>query len=533
MRFIQHLIWLLALSLPFDRLYAAESQNLTARIDELIQSRWVEHDVAPANVASDEQFVRRIYLDLAGRIPTPTERQAFLDDQRVDKRAYLIDTLLSCEDHVQHLTDVFDTLLMGRGSERAYRERSQHGWRAWLENAFRENRPWDEMVREILLARPESKADRGVVWFLYERNNDYQKIAEAVAPAFFGIRIECAQCHDHMIATEIEQRHYWGLVAFFNRGKNTKSKIGPQVAESAVGGFSDFANLEGSSSPNLLTFFQAKTVEEVRPNADAKQEDRDELYRPRDNQDIPRIPKFSRREMLVEEIVEGHPLIARSFVNRIWAMLLGRGIVHPFDEMDSMHPPSHPELLNLLTNEFQKSQFNIRELIRAIVLSRVYQLDSRRPDGVEDPASFAWYLERPLTAEQFARSLLLAVRGEFKNDAPLLRQLREPLPDVMSDSVNTDVTEALFLSNGEAINGLISQQLDEKHLMTRLNAISSVRLQIREVYLVIFGRLPAEIETERLVAFLQTSDTNTQDLSRRWQQVIWAMLMSAEFRFNH
>lgn len=504
----------------------------TERINQFIELKWEESGVQPAPLTTESDFIRRVYLDLVGRPPTRQERQTFLDDQRSNKREMVVDLLVQSEDYVHHFTDIFDTLLMGRGNEQNYREREQHQWRTWLERVFRENRPWNQVVAEILMARPESKDDRGLVWFLFERKDNHQEIAEAIAPAFFGIRIECAQCHDHMIATEIEQAHYWGLVAFFNRGKNTKTPNGPRVSESAIGGFSDFANLEGSSSPNLLTFFQADVIEESRPAKDQKEEDHDDLYVEAAKTGEPRIPKFSRREKFVNEVVKDHPLIARAFVNRTWALLLGRGIVHPFDEMDSVHEPSHPELLDWLAQDFRDSGYNIRRLVRMIAVSDVYQLESRRPAGVEDPSLFAWNFERPLTAEQLSRSIQLTLRGEFKNDDLLVKQLRTTFPEVLPETIQTGVKEALFLSNNSAMNQFIEQSNEEQHLLRTLLKLESRDEQIILLFETLYGRVATTEEVERISQFLDSSSSD-QRIQERWRQVIWAMITSAEFRYNH
>ena len=501
-------------------------------IDQLMVRAWQDAQVQPADMCSDDVFVRRLFLDLAGRIPTLQERDAFLQDGRDNKREHLVDRLLGSEDHVQHLADMLDTLLMGRGNDRRYAERSKHQWRAWLERVIRDNRPWNEVAEQILLARPTSPEDRGAVWFLYERKDDYQKIAEAVAPAFFGIRIDCAQCHDHMMAYEIEQRHYWGLVAFFNRGKNVDTKNGPRVSESAIGGFSEFANLEGSSSPNVLTFFEAVTVNEARPAADDKQEDSDDLYVAASLEGDPRVPVFSRREQFVSQIVQTHPLIARAFVNRMWAMLLGRGIVHPFNEMDSVHPASHPELLDWLSQDFRDNSYNVRRLIRMIVLSRPYQLSSVRPDGVEDPATFAWALERPLTAEQMARSMQQAVQGRFRNDHPLMAVIRQNLPDVMAEHSLTTVGDALFLTNNTEWNQFLNESRQPDHLISRLVALPTAEQRIEFLFATVFGRT-ADAEERAAVAEMLAVGDDEAALADRLQQVVWAMLTSAEFRLNH
>ncbi|MCA8988948.1 MAG: DUF1549 domain-containing protein, partial [Planctomycetaceae bacterium] len=191
------LLWLSLFMLSPAR--GAEGDQPTTQINTFLEARWAELKITPAAPAAESDFVRRVYLDLVGRIPTRQERENFLADQRTDKREQLVDLLLQSEDHIQHLTDIFDALLMGRGSDHDYHERQKHQWRSWLEREFRENHPWNQTVARILLARPESQEERGLVWFLYERKDNPQQIAEAIAPAFFGIRIDCAQCHDHMV----------------------------------------------------------------------------------------------------------------------------------------------------------------------------------------------------------------------------------------------------------------------------------------------------------------------------------------------
>lgn len=518
----------LSASLPI-----AHGDDPVDRIDRAIAAGWESAGVTPVAECSDEQLVRRIYLDLAGRIPTPQEQADYIEDSRADKRRLLIDRLLESDEHIRHLTDIFDTLLMGRGNSQQYAQRKQHQWRSWLTRAFQENRPWNRVVADILLARPDAPEDQGVIWFLYERHNDHQKIAEAIAPAFFGIRIECAQCHDHMLATEIEQAHYWGLVAFFNRSSNQDTSNGPRIAESAIGGFSEFANLEGSSSPNLLTFFGADHVEEPRPAADEKQEDHDDLYVPASLEHDPRVPVFSRREHFVHDVVTDHPLIARAFVNRIWAMLMGRGIVHPFDEMDSTHDPSHPELLDWLAEDFRQSGHDVRRLIRAVALSQPYRLQSARPQGLDDPSLFAWSLEKPLTAEQLARSAATALRGPDTDDQQtnaLLAPLRTALPHILSPDTVPTVKTALFLSNNPALNGFIDQSQQPSHLIPQLIRLNSDEERIDRLFQTVFGRTASSDERQVLQSYLASDTTR---LNERLNQAAWSLLTSAEFHFNH
>lgn len=504
--------------------------GLTERINQRISAGWNGRGIKPAENCSDREFVRRTYLDLAGRVPSVDELDAFLAESSSDKRMELVDSLLASEAHVQHLTDLMDALLMGRVNEKKYAQRSSSQWRSYLATSIRENRPWNEVAAEILLARPEDKENRGVVWFLYERNNDHQAIAESIAPAFFGVRIECAQCHDHMIADEIKQSDYWGLVAFFNRGQNKSTNAGPRVVESAVGGFSEFTDLFGESYPNRLTFLGSDPVNEKRPATDEKQEDTDFLYAAVTGENAPKLPLFSRRRAFVDQVVNQNPRLALAMVNRIWAIMMARGIVHPFDEMDSVHPPSHPELLQILADDFVANGYDIRRLIRSIALSHAYQLSSIRPTGVDDPASFAWYLERPLTAEQLTRSMLFVVRGETQLQGALTAAFRQQFRDVLPDTFVAPVADALHLSNHAALDEFLRQSNDANHLRPRLLELPETDQRIDQLFRTIFHRVPDPTEKKMVADYLEK---RAENLGVAMDQVIWSMLTSAEFRLNH
>jgi hypothetical protein len=520
----------LAANGPTDTHIDAVIPRATRQINHFVRQRWNEEGIVPAERCSDREYVRRIYLDLAGRVPSLAEVEFFLADERTEKRAALVDALLASEDCAQHFADLFDVLLMGRANEGKYQERVKHGWRAYLEEVFRDNRPWNQVAAELVRARPNDEARRGSVWFLYERNNQHQAIAEAVAPAFFGIRIECAQCHDHMVAEEIKQAHYWGLVAFFNRSKNVDTKLGPRVAESAIGGFSAFANLSGQSSPNELSFFGADTIAETRPDQDEKQADADELYAAAAIEGAPRIPRFSRRDRFADEVLDDHPLLARAMVNRLWTIMLGRGIIHPYDEMDSVHEASHPELLGWLAADFASSGYDMRRLLRSLALSDAYQLNSMRPEGADDPASFAWYLERPLTAEQLARSIQLVARGTFSNDEELVSKFRQQIPNVLPDETVFGVSESLFYSNAEILDRFLVASKGDGHLISQLLQMHTNDERVRQLFLTTLGREPEMEESAAVVAYL---DKRQDALESAISRALWSLVTSAEFQLNH
>jgi hypothetical protein len=506
-------------------------EAVVTQINQHVQQGYRDKGLEPASPSGNRAFVRRVYLDLVGRIPKVAELERCLENgiETRQERGRLIQQLLQSEEHVIHWADLFDTLLMGRAAEDKYMKRRQHQWRAFLENSIRTNQPWNEFVEEVLLARPSDATKKGGTWFLFERNNDYQKIAEAIAPAVFGIRIECAQCHDHMLVDEIKQSHYWGLVAFFNRGKNENGKAGPQVTESAIGGFSDFADLLGDSTPNRLAFLEVDTVEEERPTKDEKQADADDLYRAGQSENVPRVPMFSRREKFVTKVVRDHPRVARALVNRVWALLMGRGIVHPYDEMDSIHAPSHPELLDWLSRDFRDNDYNVRRLIRAIVSSDAYRLASRRPEDVDDPATFAYYLERSLTGEQLARSTMIALFGDVRDDQGVNAVFRQQFPDLLPDQQVANIRESLFLSNGQKMQDLLAASNQPTHLIPRLAQMDSAQEQVNLLFEVMFARVPDAEENAVVKSYLSKRGGTAESI----RQVAWSMLTSAEFRYNH
>jgi hypothetical protein len=242
------------------------------------------------------------------------------------------------------------------------------------------------------------------------------------------------------------------------------------------------------------------------------------------------VPKFSRREKFVRNVLENHPLVARAMVNRIWAMMMARGIVHPYDEMDSVHEPSHPELLDWLTEDFITSGYDIRRLVGALARLEAYQLSSLQPQAVTDPSTFSWYLERPLTGEQLARSIHLIVRGVTNNDDGIVGLFRQQFPEVLPDQNVVAVSDTLFLSNSIGFDQFLRESTQVGHLVPRLLQMKDNSARINALCQFVFGRPPSDDEQRILFTYLeQRSDS----LESALIQVIWSLVTSAEFRFNH
>ena len=488
----------------------------TQAIDALIAEGWSSRQLTPAALADPPTWCRRVYLDLAGRIPTTSEQAEFLAAPEASRREALVDRLLAAPGYAIHMRELWDVFLMGRPKRDAHEDRRrQNGWWTFLETAFRENRPWNETVRSLLVARPGSAEEKGASWFLYERRNEHQTIAEAVAPVIYGTRIDCAQCHDHPLTREIKQAHYWGLVAAFNRSKNVEG--GSEVSESAIGGFINFTNLKKESQPALLQLLNGRVVEEDRPKADERETDSDALYV--EPAAKVRVPKKSRRAAFADAATRDNPLLARALANRVWATFFGRGIVHPTDEMNGRNPPSHPELLDWLSKNFAAHGYDVRRLIRSIVLSRPYGLATGSPF----PEAFAGALERPLTAEQLARSWDVALERS-PDDDPLRRATIGALPDVLPRDYNATFQQAQFFANSPALSGLFKPV--EGGAIRRLSSLPTPAERAREAFRCAYGRVPDATESEAATAFLRAHsgppEAGIADL-------FWSLLTSAEF----
>lgn len=508
-------------------------------IDAILAADWREQKVKPAKLADDRTFVRRLYLDLAGRIPAPDELEAFLQDRNSNRRERLVDRLLASEEYPRHMREVFDVILMGRPRRGSDSARRDNGWFDFLEYSFRANRPWNEVVKDMILARGTEPPLRGANWFLYERRNNHQAMAEAIAPVAFGVQIGCAQCHNHPLSWEIEQRHYWGLVAAFNRSKNVTDSAGAGVAESAVGGFVQFANLKKESQPAVLAFLNGKTVPENRPKENEKEKDDPDLYVSAPTKEGqkkfgPPIPKFSRREALADSVTQDNPALSRAFVNRAWEIFLGRGIVHPADQIDSRHRPSHPNLLNWLAADFEQHGYDVKRLIRAIVLARAYQLDAKTPGRTPPPVTtFARAVDKPLSAEQLADSFLVAM-GEYPvppgEAGQKARELREAFvkrfPDIMPAVYNPSMEQALFWSNSPLLDGMLQPRSSKTS--ARLLALGSADARIEQAFLAVLGRSPDREERENLKALL-----GSESAEKGIKNLLWTLVASAEFQLNH
>ncbi len=516
---------------------------LHERIDRLVAAGTPDFDKLAALATSDEEFLRRIYLDLTGTIPTGAQARAFLQDATPDKRARLVDRLLASPEHARHLAHVFDVLLMERRPARAV---PAPAWHEYLRASFAANKPWDRLVREILSADGSDPKNRTPARFYLDRGGDSNEVVRDVSRTFLGTDLQCTQCHDHPLVPDYKQDHYYGLLAFLNRSyvANDPKLRAAVLAERAEGEVSfqsvfDPAKVTKTTGPRVPG--RAAVKEPKYPKG--------EEYKVKPAGKVPGVPKFSRRALLGDELARAdNPAFPRNLANRLWAQMMGRGLVHPLDMSHDGNPPSHPELLDLLAAEVAAHQFDVRWLLRELALSQTYQRSSAPRDGgpVPKPETFAVAALKPLSPEALAFGLAQAAGltdveraalGKRASEAELYARVsRQVAPLVTAFAGQPGATQefeptlaqALFLSNGPLLRGWLAPRAG--NLVDRLGKLSDAGAVAEEAYLSVLTRRPTEDERKELADHLnQPGKARAAAL----QEFAWALLTSVEFRFNH
>jgi hypothetical protein len=519
-------------------------QPLSIVIDEAIAGRAQAGNVALAAPATDAEFLRRVMLDLTGTIPPVGEARAFLTDASPNKREKLIDRLLASPEHARHMARVFGVMLMERRPDKHV---AAAEWSEYLRKSFLENKPWDRLVREILAADGVDAAMRPAAKFYLDRDGELHQITRDIGRTFLGVNLQCAQCHDHPLVDGYPQDWYYGLNAFLNRSflfTDKKNKNVAYFAEKADGEVTfvsvfDKTKTQKATGPRVLdgppiaepTFEKGKEYE-VAP-ADG--------VRP--------VPKFSRRAQLASEITR--PEVAafrRNIANRLWAHMMGRGLVHPLDMQHDDNPPSHPEVLDALADRLAATNFDMRALWRELALSQTYQRSSVPASEADVPEdSFAVATLKPLSPEQLAWAMMQATGVTDVQRSALGQKLNEAtLHDSLAGNVASFVStfagppgqsdvrfqatlaQALFVRNGSPVRDWLAPRAG--NLIDRLTKMEPATPS-DELYLSVLTRLPSDDERAEVADYLNARPA--AERTAALQELVWAMLASAEFRFNH
>lgn len=503
-----------------------------------------------AGTASDSEFLRRVTLDLAGRIPNVDAARQFLADPAADKRVLLVDRLLASPEFPQRLADALDVMLMERRGEDA-------AWRAWLVKSISENKPWNQLVHELLDPDASSETTRAAAYFMTKRlekygqnPTDFPGLTRDIGRMFLGFDLQCAECHDHLFIPEYKQVDFQGLYSVYRNTFVRRDVKFPAIGEKLMTEPLEFVSVfdptKKATGPRIPLGRDFRIPEGLTP--------------PKNPKEAPPRPEFSAVSLIARELTQsGNRQFARNAVNRFWFLLLGRGIVHPLDVHHADNPPSHPKLLEKLTEEFIAHEFDLKWLIREITLSKTYQRSSQwNGEDIPSESTFLVAIEKRLSAEQLADSLLVAM-GElnrFSTEAqqssedaassekkvsedaeqPLTREAiraafksafanaaREP-----EDTVSSTVKGALFWRNSEPVQQLLRRR--PGNLIDRLVNHQQSSGMVEDLYLSVLSRTPSPEERATIDEFV-AGYGDERELAIR--DAVWALLTSVEFYVNH
>src|SRR5262245_14339148 len=513
-------------------------------IDHYIDAKLKEQGTAAATQTDDATLVRRLTLDLVGRIPTVVETREFVESKDPAKRAKLVDRLMASGAFVRHQANEFDALLMlGTGSS----------VRTYLLTAFEEKKSWDRIFRELMLpvdATPSATGKRGGGGsgapgdFLRTRVTDLDKLTTEVSVIFFGVNVSCARCHDHPLVADWKQDHFFGMKSFLARTMDAGGFLAEREA-----GLVKFQTTKGENKQARMMFLTGKVIDAPGMKELSKDEEKKEkemIERVKKEKKPPPAPKFSARQQLVDVALqpEGRDFFAKSIVNRVWARLYGVGLVTPVDQMHSENPPSHPELLTWLARDTIAHGYDLRRLIRGLVMSQAYSRSSRWEGTGEAPSprDFAVARLRPLTPYQLTTSLRIAMSDprQFENIKPDEFEKRVESAEARGrglasqfewpgDDFQVGVGEARRFSNSDRMQQEVIGKGDAR-LVGQLKTLKDRREQVDAAVRAVLCRPPSADEAKALVDYLtKRADRPVEAL----RQLVWALICSSEFRFNY
>lgn len=508
-------------------------------IDQLVNGSLTKEKVTPAPQADDLNVLRRLMLDLAGRIPTTVEAKNYAANSSPSKRIELVDRLLASPDFAFHHRNELDRMLLAN--------RPNNGdFRKYLLWATQQNRPWDAMFRDMLLA-DEADADRkAALEFLKSRVKDVDDVTNDTAILFFGVNVTCAKCHDHPLTPDWQQDHFYGMSSFFSRMYLTKKNV---LAEKPYGEVK-FSTKAAEDKQAKFMFLTGAVIDEPaveRSKDEIKQID--ELIKKQmrdDDAPAPQKPSFSPREKFVEVALRGEDnrFFARNIANRLWARMFGRGLVDPLDQMHSANPPSHPELLDWLARDLIAHNYDLKRLLRGIALSQTYSRSSEwlTPGDPPPPSLFAFAKVKPLTPRQYALSLAMATGNPTQwptpeqNDQWVTR--RQQLEDasngwagqfeVPGENFQIAVDEALLFSNNKRVEDDFLRDSNDR-LVGHLKSLPDDNAVIDAACWAVFSRPARDDEKQVFTSYLQK---RSSDRTVALRQVVWALITSPELRFS-
>jgi hypothetical protein len=506
-------------------------------IDDLVLSQLRRLNLKPSSRTTDEEFVRRVFLDAIGRLPTPGEARGFLSDAGSDKRARLVDSLLGRSEYVDYWAYRWADLFLVNG--KLLRPDAVKAYYQWLREQVANNTPWNEIARQVVTAKGDSMVN-GAVNF-YSVHQDPETMAENVSQAFLSLSIGCAKCHDHPLEKWTNDQYY----QFANLFSRVRAK----------GWGGDARNGDG-----VRTVFVEPRGDLIQPRTG-----RPQLPAPLDADPIPADSERDRREYLAEWLTSpDNTLFSRAIVNRVWAAYFGIGLVNPVDDLRVSNPASNEPLMDALTDLLVANGYDLKVLMRAIMLSETYQRSSEPlPENRDEQKHFSRHYPRRLMAEVLYDMIsdITDVPGDFKNvvltdgstqktafykrgvralelfdssvESYFLKTFGRNEREIVCDcerSNTPSMVQVLHLANGDTLNGRLRDK--DSPLVASLSADGvAVEKIIEEVYMRCFSR---EATTEEKAALQEVfSEAPVEERRAAIEDLLWALMTSREFLFQH
>ncbi len=501
-----------------------EIANFTPKseIDRLVVEKWKKLGLKPSPLVDDATFLRRVTLDLCGRLPTSDEVRAFLNDATPTKREAAVDRLLESPDYPAFFALRWGSIL--RNSNLAGADRASYAFNNWIKDQVARNVPYDEFARGVIAASGEWQDAPPINRYWQMRDDLLHQSTADTAQVFLGLRLQCAKCHHHPYE-RYSQEDYYGLSGFFTRlGQKSFGEPPPYFNAPNVTRGDQNPLTKQSPKPKFLDGDYAEFSSEQDP-----------------------------RHALVDWMAKPeNPYFARTLVNRLWGHFFGRGIVHEVDDLRETNPPSNPELLKFLAEDFLAHKFDIKHAIRQMVTSQVYQLSSQpMPDNEHDRQNYARFYARRLIAEVFLDSVNQAtgVRDRFSGVGASARAIDLPHENFGSyfldafdrpkrvtaceceRSPGATLAQVLLLSNSDEIENKLASGEGKvgKFFAVLEKDRRPLKELIEELYLGSLSRLPSSDELNTATKYLDGESDKRQAV----EDLLWTLLNSKEFMFNH
>jgi hypothetical protein len=494
-------------------------------VDEHVFNKLRVLGIPPSQLADDATFLRRVYTDITGSLPTGPEAEAFLADPDPEKRNKVIDRLLDSPEYADFFANKWNLVLRNKKRQNDDLSGTYKFYR-WIWLSLYENKPYDQFVREIVAASGDAAYNPPVIW--YREVNESNEQVEDTAQLFLGLRIQCARCHHHPFE-KWSQNDYYGFAAFFSRvgQKNLALQPTPGTRDRRI-----FHNEGAAAAQN------PRNGQSLKPTGLGS-----------DPLDIPddRDP----RQYLADWMAASdNPFFAKALVNRYWKHFFSRGIVEPEDDMRETNPPSNPELLDALSQHFIQSSFDLKELIRTICRSQTYQLSALPNDyNLKDKQNFSRYYPRRLPAEVLydAFHQVTATDQNYNGLPPGTTAVQMPDPSVgpyflkvfgqpqadtaceCERSQEANLAQSLHLLNSSEVQNKISSGNGRAALLAN-EKDRPHEARIRELYLWVYSREPQPDEMQIALAHIAKHE---QDPKTAYEDILWALVNTKEFLFNH